>query len=148
MNAAPACRVCGCTEDYACNPPCAWFDPTLCTTCALAAEALGEWSRATVKPSLAALLREADIERRAIDIGGKTNHELTTLISATLNERAAYIAQYADAIGVRIELEGRWQNKMLSELPTAYALLEGFRLLLRAEQPHHKIPQAASEAQP
>ena len=103
--------------------------------------------------SLAALLREADVERRAIDIGkhyirGKTNHELTTLISATLSERAAYIAQYADAIGVRVELEGRWQNKMLSELPTPYVLVEAFRLLLRAEQPHRKIPVAESEVKP
>lgn len=29
------CRVCGCTEARACNPPCAWADwkHTLCTTC-------------------------------------------------------------------------------------------------------------------
>ena len=73
MTPAPACRVCGCTDEHACNPPCAWFDSTLslCTTCALAAEALGAWSRATVKPSLAALLREADIERRAFDLKAK-----------------------------------------------------------------------------
>ncbi|PCI47174.1 MAG: hypothetical protein COB49_07500 [Alphaproteobacteria bacterium] len=29
-----ACRVCGCTYFNPCNPPCAWAEPHLCTTCA------------------------------------------------------------------------------------------------------------------
>lgn len=28
-----ACRACGCTNDRACNPPCAWAEPDLCTAC-------------------------------------------------------------------------------------------------------------------
>jgi hypothetical protein len=147
MSAAPACRVCGCTDEHACNPPCAWFDPTLCTTCALAAEALRGWSEAAVKPWFAGLVQEAmGIPQAVINPRSEINLDLVILVSRTLAERAAYIAENADAIGVRIELEGRWQNKSLSELPTAYALVEGFRLLLRAEQPHRKIETA--EAKP
>ena len=39
----PACRVCGCTDDdcYACavrtGQPCCWFEPDLCSACALEA---------------------------------------------------------------------------------------------------------------
>lgn len=28
------CRVCGCTDDRACLPPCSWVDETLCSACA------------------------------------------------------------------------------------------------------------------
>lgn len=68
MSANRACHVCGCTDEHACNPPCVWFGPTLCSVCAMAAEALREWARAAVKPSLTALIQEADIPRRAIDL--------------------------------------------------------------------------------
>lgn len=32
---AGRCRVCGCTDDRACSPPCSWADPqhTLCSAC-------------------------------------------------------------------------------------------------------------------
>lgn len=29
-----ACRVCGCTDDYACLPPCTWVEYDLCSACA------------------------------------------------------------------------------------------------------------------
>lgn len=28
-----ACRVCGCTDDEACWPPCHWVDTDLCSAC-------------------------------------------------------------------------------------------------------------------
>lgn len=27
------CRVCGCTDDRACTPPCSWVEPDLCSAC-------------------------------------------------------------------------------------------------------------------
>lgn len=30
----PACRVCGCTENAGCDPPCWWIEPDLCSNCA------------------------------------------------------------------------------------------------------------------
>jgi hypothetical protein len=59
------CRVCGCTEREPCEPPCAWFDASLCTLCAMASEALAEWTLGAHRPSRAALWREA--KRRAAD---------------------------------------------------------------------------------
>lgn len=28
-----ACRVCGCTDEEACFPPCWWVEPNLCSAC-------------------------------------------------------------------------------------------------------------------
>lgn len=28
-----ACRLCGCTDAEACNPPCSWVEPDLCSAC-------------------------------------------------------------------------------------------------------------------
>ena len=28
-----ACRVCGCTQNNACDPPCSWAGPDLCSAC-------------------------------------------------------------------------------------------------------------------
>lgn len=44
-NGLTRCRVCGCTELDACNPPCGWQagHEDLCTTCHAAAEAIHEW---------------------------------------------------------------------------------------------------------
>lgn len=28
-----SCRVCGCTDDRACQPPCSWVEPDLCSSC-------------------------------------------------------------------------------------------------------------------
>jgi hypothetical protein len=58
------CRVCGCTEIDACNPPCLWVRPPqgpiedLCTTCQRAAEALVYWMDEARRAPMAALLRE------------------------------------------------------------------------------------------
>lgn len=30
---APICRVCGCTDEDACDPPCSWFSDDLCSAC-------------------------------------------------------------------------------------------------------------------
>jgi hypothetical protein len=32
------CRVCGCTQDRACSPPCYWVDADLCSSCRSAGE--------------------------------------------------------------------------------------------------------------
>lgn len=29
----PVCRVCGCTDNAACSPPCSWAEPDRCTSC-------------------------------------------------------------------------------------------------------------------
>jgi hypothetical protein len=29
----PMCRLCGCTNDKACNPPCRWVEPDRCSGC-------------------------------------------------------------------------------------------------------------------
>jgi hypothetical protein len=63
------CRVCWCTERDACNPPCSWFEPDLCSGCALIAEALESWREMALRPSMAALLREA--RRRRIAEAGE-----------------------------------------------------------------------------
>jgi hypothetical protein len=31
----PICRVCGCTEDNACDEGCCWVEPDLCSACAM-----------------------------------------------------------------------------------------------------------------
>ena len=38
---AGVCRVCGCTDDDACDPPCFWVKPDLCSTCKDGVEAAG-----------------------------------------------------------------------------------------------------------
>ena len=53
------CRVCKCTYEQPCNPPCAWAEPELCTTCRDAACAVAEWMAAGHRPSVSALIREA-----------------------------------------------------------------------------------------
>jgi hypothetical protein len=58
MSGARQCRVCTCTDEHACNPPCAWFDPTLCTTCALIIEALIGWIESARVPDPEPLVRE------------------------------------------------------------------------------------------
>jgi hypothetical protein len=30
---ARTCRLCGCTDDHACNPPCSWVERDLCSAC-------------------------------------------------------------------------------------------------------------------
>ena len=55
------CRMCGCTDDHACEPPCSWAPGrgNLCSSCLAVAAVVSEW--ATVvghRPSFAALKRE------------------------------------------------------------------------------------------
>jgi len=56
------CRVCGSTEREACDPPCSWAEPDLCTGCADGVDALVEWFEGARKANLTALLREVDRE--------------------------------------------------------------------------------------
>jgi hypothetical protein len=60
------CRVCGCTELDACDPPCAWVlnEEDLCTTCGDISVYLASWLESARRPNLAALLREAGIRPR------------------------------------------------------------------------------------
>lgn len=44
---------------------------------------------------------------------------------------AGYIERHADTIGVRVEIDGKWQDRYLSELPARLAISEAFRLLFR-----------------
>lgn len=54
------CRVCGCTEVNACNPPCGWTgDGTICTSCAHAASAIADWMDGAVRANITGLIREA-----------------------------------------------------------------------------------------
>jgi hypothetical protein len=52
------CRACKCSEREPCDPPCGWFEPGLCTTCADAAQALLKWKYAALRPNGPALLCE------------------------------------------------------------------------------------------
>lgn len=52
------CRVCKCTHNQPCEPPCGWEMPGLCTSCAGVIRALGGWYEGAHKASIAALLRE------------------------------------------------------------------------------------------
>lgn len=55
------CRVCSCTEMEACNPPCSWEpgELDLCSNCAGAIRAVRGWREEGLRPSWAALRREA-----------------------------------------------------------------------------------------
>lgn len=56
------CRVCGCTEVDACNPPCGWVpgEADLCTGCHQAAAAIAEWKGGARLANMSALMREVD----------------------------------------------------------------------------------------
>lgn len=56
------CRVCGCTEREACNPPCAWVrgEVDICDRCYTAATILLDWREGAHRPSKAALWREVE----------------------------------------------------------------------------------------
>jgi len=55
------CRVCKCTEMRACFPPCYWEpgEPDLCDRCAETIRQVQQWLQVAVRPSFAALKREA-----------------------------------------------------------------------------------------
>lgn len=72
-----------------------------------------------------------------------TDLDLMNLTAAALHERAAYIVQNAESIGVRIKREGCLESVFLAELPPRAAIREAFRLLLRAEVPVRSLTRAA-----
>lgn len=53
------CRVCGCTEVNACNPPCGWAESDLCTGCHFAIDAIIAWMDGAVRANFTGLIREA-----------------------------------------------------------------------------------------
>jgi hypothetical protein len=53
------CRVCSCTETRACDPPCAWSAPDLCSNCEGTALLLSAWLDSAYRPNWPAMLKEA-----------------------------------------------------------------------------------------
>jgi len=70
-----------------------------------------------------------------------THHDLIALMAESLHERAAYIVEHADTIGVRVKhpYSDQWADVRLSQLTTKSAIREAFRLLLRSETPVRKV---------
>jgi hypothetical protein len=67
------CRVCKCTENHACNPPCSWARGrgNLCSSCAKLVDAIAAWSNnVAVKPNLRALIKEADVVAAGVKLLG------------------------------------------------------------------------------
>jgi hypothetical protein len=58
------CRICGCTEIDACNPPCGWVEEGLCSTCWQAVAALLRHYDDSRKFNMAGIKREFDAEWR------------------------------------------------------------------------------------
>lgn len=56
------CRVCRCTEIAPCCPPCGWArgEEDLCTTCQAVTQHVAAWLQESLRPSWAALRREAE----------------------------------------------------------------------------------------
>jgi hypothetical protein len=121
------CRVCGCTDDHACNPPCAWFEPGLCTTCALAAEVIGAWTDAAVTPSLTNLLNEADLKI--------TGHLLPAVAeNAKDAERLRYMFGDPENGASHEDLKRVWENA--TTLEEARAMIDALRAdVAKAETP-------------
>lgn len=61
----PRCRVCGCTEENACNPSCCWAEDDLCSSCGEAIDAVVLWMEAAVRANFTGLLREARVQYAA-----------------------------------------------------------------------------------
>ncbi len=59
------CRVCGCTEVNACNPPCSWAEDDLCTNCGMIIDAVDIWMDSALRPNITGLLREVKAQRAA-----------------------------------------------------------------------------------
>jgi hypothetical protein len=59
-NGLTRCRVCGCTELEACNPPCGWApgEDDLCTNCAATVQVMATWQEGAHRANISALLRE------------------------------------------------------------------------------------------
>ena len=55
------CRMCSCTDNDACDPPCSWVPSDggpLCSTCASLLRALDRWLECAHEPTDGALFRE------------------------------------------------------------------------------------------
>lgn len=65
------CRVCGCTEIEACDPPCGWEpgEADLCTGCAEMMRALLRWSVGAHRATKASLMRELERAKSRIKRG-------------------------------------------------------------------------------
>ena len=66
------CRVCGCTEREACDPPCRWIEDDLCSVCALGVAAYIGWAMSARCPSPAAFIREARVQAELMRRGKTT----------------------------------------------------------------------------
>lgn len=53
----------------------------------------------------------------------------------SFEEREQFIREHADRIAVRVELDGNWYSRFLTELPPAIRQAEIERLALRMQEP-------------
>jgi hypothetical protein len=55
------CRVCHCSQDQPCDPPCSWepYANSLCTNCAFAIRRLQDWSAGAHTPNFGRLITAA-----------------------------------------------------------------------------------------
>jgi hypothetical protein len=51
------CEICKCSNERPCDPPCAWEEANICSSCAATIRALTAWWEGAYRPSLSALLR-------------------------------------------------------------------------------------------
>lgn len=63
-NGLPRCRVCGCTDAEACEPPCGWApgEEDLCTSCHATVMAIVAWAGGAHRAIRTALMREASAQ--------------------------------------------------------------------------------------
>ena len=55
----PRCRVCGCTWEEPCDPPCSWVgNEDICSGCVTALRFMVKWAEGAHRANLTALLRE------------------------------------------------------------------------------------------
>ena len=50
-------------------------------------------------------------------------------------EREQFIREHADCIAVRVEVDGRWHSRFITELPPVLQITEIERLALRTSEP-------------
>lgn len=65
-NGLVRCRVCRCTSQDACSPPCSWVDVDLCSSCKVAIKVMTKWAEGAHSASLSALVKEYQRERDRI----------------------------------------------------------------------------------
>ena len=57
MRGQPACRVCGCTQDRACDGGCSWVDDDLCSSCAVESVEITDAGLELIAESMAESMR-------------------------------------------------------------------------------------------